>query len=367
MDGVGKYMENLTVLVTCCGAFSAGINTIQSLRQVNERTIRIIGVDMDPFSVGFHFCDKSYIVPRGSSDSFVDKLSEICEQENVDVILPLNTEELINILKNDHRFSARIVGSDYPTLQLAADKGLLAEFLSKNIENKLAFYLPKSVEEFKRAVYELGYPDKPIVFKPRMGAGCRGFRIISDNIDKLDLYLNEKPGSPLITFHDAVTIFSNTRDFPEIIVMDYLEGDDYSVYCLAHTGNPLYIIPMKRFGLMPGMSMGGIAENNNFIINYLGKIIKLFNFHGFINIQLKYKSNMCQIYEINPRISATTIICLAAGINMPYYAIKLALEESVPIKKVNWETSLFRYAKEVFIRDGLSYQLTDTLINPLNK
>ena len=85
-------MDNITVLLTGAGAPGAP-SIIQSLRIVKERKIRIIGVDMNPDSVGFSMVDNHYIVPPAGSDEFIDSIIQICNKKHVDVIIPLVTRE----------------------------------------------------------------------------------------------------------------------------------------------------------------------------------------------------------------------------------------------------------------------------------
>ena len=42
---------------------------------------------------------------------------------------------------------------------------------------------------------ELGYPDRPVCFKPVFSSGSRGFRILDPTVDRAHQLLNERPGS----------------------------------------------------------------------------------------------------------------------------------------------------------------------------
>ena len=78
-----------------------------------------------------------------------------------------------------------------------------------------------------------------------------------------------------------------------------------------------------------------------------------------INIQMRYSSDgIPKMVEINPRVSGTIVLCTAAGANMPYLGVKLALGESIPPVDPEYGTRMIRYWEEVFLdRTGHSFTL----------
>jgi carbamoyl-phosphate synthase large subunit len=136
--------------------------------------------------------------------------------------------------------------------------------------------------------------------------------------------------------------------------MEYLEGDDYSVYSFCINGEPLIILPMKRSGLIPGMSLGGVLEKNDEVIKYVKNILRSFGFSGSINIQLKNTPHGPLLYEINSRISATMTITLGAGLNFPLYDTLLAQEKTSEIRNlissvtIPWGLKLHRIHREIY-------------------
>ena len=74
-----------------------------------------------------------------------------------------------------------------------------------NIHLPLYFW-PKTLDEFIACLGKLGYPDRPVCFKPHVGKGSRGFRIIDPRINRMDLLLNYKPNSRYITLEEFTEI-----------------------------------------------------------------------------------------------------------------------------------------------------------------
>ena len=63
--------------------------------------------------------------------------------------------------------------------------------------------------------------------------------------------------------------------------------------------------------------------------------------------------------EINPRIGGAIILPTAAGLNLPYFAVKYALNEEFGNKSQVKKTKLFRYWREVFVSNGKTFNISD--------
>ena len=64
-----------------------------------------------------------------------------------------------------------------------------------------------------------------------------------------------------------------------------------------------------------------------------------------------------KVIEINPRMGGSISLSVAAGVNLPYYSVKLALNEKLPIKKITNNVRMNRYWKELFSRKSRSFEL----------
>jgi len=338
----------MNILVTCCEGI-AGRNTIWSLRQTKE-DFYIVGTDISVRRRSLSGADITYRVPKPEDEEYINSILDICNKEEIDIVFPLNTKEMIKLLRNKQIFTAKIMGDNVEAIEIAGNKGKMLNFLKKKDLPHPKFKIVNNMSDLIWTVQNFDYPDKKVVFKRTDSAGCRGFRILDRNCDEQNMLFNEKPGT---TITKLETILQFIHDpIPELVVMEYLEGTDYTVYSLVNNGKALYTIPMRRYGLVPGMSLGGIAEKNNIIIEFVNKISKTFNFNSYINYQLILRDGKPMLYEINPRLSATTILCTAVGVNMPYFLMKMLLNQKVPRKKILWGTEIIRYYNEMFYKFG---------------
>jgi len=354
-------MRDITVLVTASGAPGApGI--IKSLRLNGERKIRIVATDMNPDSYGLFVAEKGYVVPPGTSDEYIPEMLKIAEKENIDVILPLSTYELMSLSKNKEKFvdlGTEVMVSDPEPLEIANNKGKLYEFLrGEGIPVPDAITV-ESLSVFERSIFKLGYPDAPVCVKPQISKGSRGFRILRGDVDRLDLFLNSKPDSTITTFEEMISILENAEPFPKLVVMEYLPGKEYSVDLLVKNGEPLITIPRARDVIKLGISFIGTVEYNEEVAEMANKIIRAIGLDYNINLQLKYSSEgIPKIIEVNPRVSGTIVLCTGAGVNMPYLGVKMALGEKIPQMEPKYGTKMIKYWDEVFITpDGSSYML----------
>jgi hypothetical protein len=53
-------------------------------------------------------------------------------------------------------------------------------------------------------------------------------------------------------------------------------------------------------------------------------------------------------FDFNPRVAASVAFCSAAGANLIYFALKMALGEEIPKIEVKDGVMMFRYFKELY-------------------
>jgi carbamoyl-phosphate synthase large subunit len=131
--------------------------------------------------------------------------------------------------------------------------------------------------------------------------------------------------------------------------MEYLPGKEYSVDILCQNGKCYSVIPRSREQVKLGISFIGTVEKNEELIELSRKIIHETGLSYNINLQFKCDENGApKLIEINPRLSGTVFLCVAAGVNLPYLGVKLALGEEIPRLEPRWVTRLIRYWDGIF-------------------
>ncbi|MFC6954566.1 ATP-grasp domain-containing protein [Halorubellus litoreus] len=351
--------RDVTVLMTGAGAPGAS-GIVRSLRAAPDRDVRIVGVDVNPDAYGFALVDEHAVVPRGDDPEYVDRMIELAAEVDADVVLPLCTAELQPLAENRERFDATVMVSAPDRLAVANDKAGLYGFLAdEGFASAPEFHRTETREEFLDAVEALGYPDRPVCFKPPVGSGSRGFRVLDEGANDLDAFLNEKPDAATTTLDDVLPILDAGDAFPELVVMEYLPGEEYSVDVLA-TGDDVHtVVPRSRARTRAGISFEGVVEQREDLIEEAAGICRGLGLEYNVNVQFKENPDgVMKVIEINPRVAGTIIMCVGAGANLPYMAVQHALGEHVPEPDVAWGTRMVRYWDEVFTApDGSTYHV----------
>ena len=340
-------MANINVLIT--GAGAPGImGTFFSLRNQSNHTFRIIGTDIDSEAVGKFFLDQTYVVPKPSQE-FIDRVLEICKQEEVQVILPQVTKELEWFSKNKEIFKANgiaVLVSDFQALSIANNKHSLLSCCTDNgIECTGKYYLAESLDDLRSAAEALGYPSKPFVAKIPNSSGMRGLRIIKGNYDEYDDFINNKPFDGVISLEKLVKILEN-KPFTELLVSEYFPGEEYSIDILADKGRLDICVPRSRDAIRTGITFGSTTVNDESLIHYCREIVQALRLDHIVGFQFKRDAGgEFKLLECNPRIQGTMVHSTLSNANIILGAVQLALfgKSGLDQKKILWGTKLKRY------------------------
>lgn len=328
-----EALREITVMITAAGnVFMPG--TTACLTQNGERKVRLIGVDMNDDPSLLQMCDAYYPVPRGDDPGYIDALLAICEKEHVDVLLPIMSVELNALARNRAQFEAigvKVSVSGAESLEIANDKRKLFDFLKQNGIPCADFRAVHSMESFEAAVRELGYPDKRVCVKTTSGSGSRGFRIIDETRPRYEMYLHEKPNSCFIRLSEMEEILAEAEEFPELLVMEYLPGNEYTVDLLAEQGKVLYCCCRKSLGMDHGIMLNSEVVRHDEIESLCSLVAEKLKLDGNIGFDvLEREDGTPFLVECNPRITAGIPVFRLAGVNLPYLNVKRLLGEALP-------------------------------------
>ncbi len=338
----------MNVLMTGAGA-PGGPGIIKCLKENSNLNLTVC--DINEAASG-RFLNNSFFIGKIASDpDFIDFMIERCLELKINVLFPLVTRELFNLAKNKHLFEQhgiKVIVSDYHFLNIANDKGLLHKHLLENELPVSQFKIAKTIEDLNSALINLGYPAKKICIKPTVSNGSRGVRIIDPEADEFNLLFNEKPNSLFISKEKLFQILEN-RVFPELLISEYLPGEEYTVDTLVDNGKLKIVVPRKRTKMSGGISVGGEIIENLEIIDQVKQISDSMKLHGPIGYQFKKsETGEFRILEMNPRIQGTSVALMGAGVNLPLWAVEqeLGIKREIPV--VKWGTKFVRYYNELY-------------------
>ena len=314
-------MEDLkNILIT--GAGSPGGPGIINCLLRHKSLFNLFICDADNEASGKYLLPLNFrLIKKADDPQFINDFLNLCIKEDINIVLPLVTKELFVLSKAKEEFKKQgiqIIVSDFQSLRIINDKGLLYSRLDEKGIDVPKYYFINNSDELINNSIKLGYPDKPIVIKPRVSNGSRGVRIIDNKIDKLDLLLNQKPDSLYTTLDDLKNTI-NGRKIPPLILTEFLPGPEITIDTIIKDQKIELILIRTRDRMRSGISIKGKFIKDKKIELYIKEIIGSFKgLEGPIGFQLKRnKDNKFLLLECNPRIQGTSVSSLGLGINFP--------------------------------------------------
>ena len=340
-----KKLRDLTVLLTAAGSPSAP-GLVKCLKNNGERNIRIIGADMCADATIKDYVDAVYKVGAVFEEDYVEELFQICKTEKVDVLIPGISAELVKLAKNRKKFEeiGTVVSvSNEESLSIANNKLNLYEFMKKEGLPVCKFCAVRTLSELDSAFAYIGYPQTAVCIKATESSGSRGVRIVDPRKSRFDLLFNEKPNSFFISYEELKEILSEKASMPEMLVMEYLPGCEYTVDLLAENGKTLYIGGRRNVESNMSIAMRSILEKKEDAYALCEKIVALLGLDGNIGFDFMLDANDKPVLtDLNPRLTATLSVFAAGGLNLLYLRVKQLLKEPLPEIQIKYGTTLKR-------------------------
>jgi carbamoyl-phosphate synthase large subunit len=334
------------------GGAPGGAGIIRCL-QADKRFVLHVG-DAHQTATGRFLNDRFVELPKASEAHFIDFVLDYCLKNEIKIIFPLVTMELFRFSTSIELFNKndiKVIVSEKYSLDIANNKSRLYEHLTAHniLTPQYKVVSAGNFDEFLHAFDALGFPEKPIAVKPSVSNGSRGVRLVDNSVDKFDLLFNHKPSSLYCTFDELAEILRG-RDFPELLISEVLPGEEFTIDTIVNAdGKADIILPRLRTKMLGGISVEGQFIENQEIIHYCEQIIGSLKLFGPIGIQVKRAADgRFKILEINPRIQGTSVAAMGLGINLPLWAVREALGETVEIPKIEWGKRFARYWNEVY-------------------
>jgi carbamoyl-phosphate synthase large subunit len=311
-------VKPITVMVTASGAPGTAA-LLRALRENGERDVRLVGTDMSERSVGRHLCDAFHIVPAGSDPGFADAMLDVARCESVDAILPQSSFDLEGLAAHVDRFPMPVLVSSPDAIHRSNDKAETYAFLHRIGVRAPEFRRVNGAGAVEAAARELGYPERPVCFKPVFSSGSRGFRILDPTVDRAHQLLNERPGSVAMRLEEAVELLPDEGG-PDLLVMELATGGERTVDGIGNGREIVLGHPKTREAMRAGLAMYFVTLDDPELMRVANLIVAELGIEHFFNIQLVGE----QVIEINPRIST---IVYQEDLNLPYLGVKRALGE----------------------------------------
>jgi carbamoyl-phosphate synthase large subunit len=306
------------------------------LKSLSGLDYNLIALDGEILAPGLYAAAKSYIIPYASSPEYITRLLEICQKEKIDLLFPGLDAELMILSLNYNAFKAigtTVVVSCHDVIKISDDK---QETYDKLSAAGVVVPLTISLEKFNQqnAVF-------PLIIKQKVG-GARSKNIyLIRSIDDLSVISNK---------------INNPKDF---IIMDYIEGDEYTCGTINLDGKCKGVIVMRRI-LRDGDTHKCFSEKNTIIEAAVYKVVEAIKPFGACNVQLRMKDGVPYIFEINARCSGTTASRTLCGFNEPKMISDYLLKGIEPNFEIK-EQTILRYWNELVVENDKVIELKNSL------
>ncbi|BCG56907.1 ATP-grasp domain-containing protein [Paenibacillus sp. URB8-2] len=288
---------------------------------------RIFATHPDIHHMSLQGADVAEKEPALTGLPYVEFCVDFCRRHAIDIFIP--RLHMLDISRHAHLFdeigTKVLVCRDAELLESVMIKDSFYENVrAKGIMAIPDYHVVRSAEDFEAAYRDFAAKGHRVCFKPTESEGGLGFRIIDNNRSPLQELLGYV--TQLISFEEARRILAEARTFPDLMVMELLEGYEYSIDCLADgEGRLLAAVPRRKAG-----GRLRLLERHAGFMELAAKVAETYRLPYNFNIQMKYNGETPKLLEINPRMSGGLHISCLSGINFPYLAVKSALGGEVP-------------------------------------
>lgn len=316
-------MKLKRIIVTGAGG-PAGVNFINSLRVAPEK-FYIIALDSNPFHLEWAKADEKFVMEKSDNEKvYFKKLKEIIKKTKADFVHAQPDNEVRIIAENRDKLEARTFFPSTKTIDICQDKYLSSVTWSKaGIPIQEAIYIDDQ-KSFKEAERLFGYP---YWLRASQGDSSRG----STPVPNLEV------AKSWISYWKA-------RDVNwKFIAQEILPGRNIAFQSLWNKGKLVTSQARERIEyIYPRLAPSGVTNTpvvaktvHDSKINEMAQKTILSvdkNATGVFCVDMKENKHGIPIpTEINcGRFFTTSFFFTYAGINMPYYYVKLGFGEKIP-------------------------------------
>lgn len=319
------------ILVTGAGG-APGANFIASLRLIKEEGFYIVGADINKYHLELtEGLDAKYILPMTNDPEYLKKLNQVIEEENIEFVHSQPEQEVMIISQNKNKVRAKTLFPKPDTLSITYDKSRFNTLLQENGLQVPRSHRLQSENDIQTALDDLLQIQDRVWLRATRGAGSRASLPVNTVLQAqgwIDYWTKMK----------GLTI----SDF---MMSEFLPGKEFAFQSIWYEGELITSMVRQReeylFGnLFPSgqSSSPSVAKtvHRDDINELVTKVVQLIDPQatGIFCADIKEnKDGKPCLLEINAgRFFTTSNNFSTAGLNMPYYYVKMALEgrDSLP-------------------------------------
>ena len=250
-------------------------------------------------------------------EEYVEYCYQFCLKHQIEVFIPRNL--VSELVKASDRFEAagiKVLWMGAPSLyQLLDHKIQTYRALETQEIVKIPPYgLVTTYEEFEVLYQIIRQAGFEVCLKPADGIGGVGFKRVVEDWTVYDQF--QATSSTRISLSFLRMALREREGFEPFMLLGYLEGEEFSIDCLAKEGELIDAVPRFKADrytqqIDPRPELLDVAKD----------LTRFFGLSNLYNIQIKYHQGIIYLIEINTRMSGGTYKSCLSGINLLYKAI----------------------------------------------
>ena len=261
---------------------------------------------------------ESALEPSGLKGlDYLDWCLDFCGTHRIGIFIPGKEAALISGARAQFEAQGTRVLSvaSQDILDLLHDKARFYETVACSTP-PAAFRVVETAQQFYVAWHDLKKDHSMLCIKPSVSVYGLGFAVIDEDRSSAQLLLQGVQHH--IGLEDLRRGFKAMETFRPMLLMEYLDGHEFSVDCLGDNGRLVCAIGRKK-PLMAGQ--GQLIDLRDDIFESIQQLTETYRLNGVFNVQFREGRSGLGLLEINPRMSGGIGMACLAGPNLPYLAL----------------------------------------------
>jgi len=300
--------------------FSSVYTAIKLIREADTAgRFHVIHSNPNPHSPAGRVAHAFVVEPTGlDDDAYIDWCLSFCFEHRVDIFIP--GKAATRLALEHGRFAAvgtRIcsVGS-HAALSTIHDKARF--YAETSLESApVAEFTPfETLAQFDAAYETLRPRYARLCVKPSNSVFGLGFAILDEQRSSAALLIaGVEYHTGLQDFRRGLGELGSVRT---MLLMEYLDGHEYSVDCVGDNGRLVTAIARKK-PMQAGR--GQLIDMRADILAATAELARMYGLSGMFNVQFREGAGCLRLLEINPRMSGGIGMACVAGPNLPWIAL----------------------------------------------
>jgi len=316
-------------------------HTLAAVRSLGREGAEVSVLSHLRSSVSFfsRYCGERIIAPDPERDpGFAAFVRELTARSHYDVLLPVSLASVLQLSRTraDLEGRVRIPLAPQPSIEIAASKDRTIRFAeSLGVPVPQTFY-PKDEGEAREAGKAIGYPAMV------KGSSSSAFvRYVNTPDELVEYYRRFREDSP--------------------VIQEYIRGQGYGFFALYNRGEARAVFMHRRLREYPvtgGPSSLAESVADDGLRSAGTRLLDALGWHGLAMAEFKKdeRTGKFVLMELNPKLWGSLELAIAAGVDFPCLACRMAVDGDVP--------PVFTYREGVKFRWPLPLDLFHAVTNP---